>query len=140
METDGANQATAWYVHGHGLLWKVAADGNPYFYHFDGEGNVVAVSTPAGGVVNRYRYDPTGRLSAAEEQVENPFRARGEAGWIDDGNDVIYGDGVYHLPELKVAVNGSVSIAPPEPSLTPPLDPTTACFLRGLGCAAGRAK
>jgi len=32
---------------GAGLLWKVTADGTAYFYHFDGDGNVVAMSNPS---------------------------------------------------------------------------------------------
>ena len=46
METDGSNAPIAYYIYGLGLLWKIAADGTPYFYHFDGDGNVVAVSNP----------------------------------------------------------------------------------------------
>src|SRR5262249_35861384 len=61
VEMDSSNTPLAWYVHGLGLLWKVTADGGAYFYHFDGDGNVVAVSSPTSGVVNRYRYDPSGR-------------------------------------------------------------------------------
>ena len=40
----------AWYVYGLGLLWKVTADGTPYFYHFDGDGNTVALSNATAGV------------------------------------------------------------------------------------------
>ena len=54
-ETDSSNALVAWYVYGLGLLWKVSADGTTYFYHFDGDGNVVAVTTGAKGVVNQYR-------------------------------------------------------------------------------------
>ena len=76
METDGSNNPVAYYIWGSGLLWKVHAPGQIYFYHFDGDGNVVALSSPTSGVVNRYRYDPLGKLMASDESVENSFRAR----------------------------------------------------------------
>ncbi len=90
MESDPSGAPIAWYVYGLGLLWKVTADGTPYFYHFDGDGNVVAVSNTVAGVVNQYRYDPSGNLVSSHETVENLFRAHGQSGWIDDGNGLIF--------------------------------------------------
>src|SRR5262249_54248113 len=99
MEFDGDNKPVAFYVWGSTPLWKVASDGKPYFYHYDGDGNVVAVSNPAAGVVNRYRYDAIGRLVSSMEGVDNPFRARGAAGVMDDGNGFLFADGAYFHPE-----------------------------------------
>jgi YD repeat-containing protein len=115
METDGANNPVAYYVYGLGLLWKIGSNGKVYFYHFDGDGNVVAVSDSTTGVVNRYRYDPLGRLIASDESVENPFRARGEAGWIDDGNGLLYGDGNYYAADLRQTLRGTIDVDPPDP-------------------------
>jgi YD repeat-containing protein len=140
LETDGSGNVVAQYVYGLSLLWKVAANGRAYFYHFDGDGNVVALSNPAAGVVNRYRYDPLGRMVANEETVENAFRARGAAGVIDDGNGLLYADGQYVAPDIQVRLNGSVDIRPPVPDLNPSLAPPGACLWKGIGeCALAGA-
>ncbi len=132
METDTANTPIAWYVYGLGLLWKVAADGTTYFYHFDGDGNTVALSNPTAGVVNQYRYDPTGRLLASGEGVENLFRARGEAGWADDGNGLLFTGTQFQVPELRLTLPASADPAPPVPDLTPQLPGIATCFLSGV--------
>ncbi len=141
METDNTNTPIAWYVYGLGLLWKVTAAGTPYFYHFDGDGNTVALSTPASGVVNRYRYDPTGLLVSVTEGVENMFRAHGEAGWIDDGNGLVFNGNAYLLPALRLTLPAAADPSPPAPNLLPQLPGAGACFVEGVvGClfATGR--
>jgi YD repeat-containing protein len=140
-EADSSNAPVAWYVHGLGLLWKVTADGKTYFYHFDGDGNVVAVSNPAAGVVNQYRYDPLGRLVTSNETVENTFRARGESGWIDDRNGLVFTGSAYEFPELKVTLPASVDPSAPAPDLLPRASGAVACFVEGVSScifASGR--
>jgi YD repeat-containing protein len=132
METDSSHSPVAWYVYGLGLLWKVAADSSTYFYHFDGDGNVVALSSPTGGVVNQYRYDPMGRLIASNEIVENMFRARGEAGWTDDGNGLVFTGGAYQFPELRLTLPATADPSPPVPDLSPQFPGAGACFLQGV--------
>ncbi|MCL5743328.1 MAG: DUF6531 domain-containing protein [Acidobacteria bacterium] len=142
METDGDGNAVAYYVHGLGLLWKIeAGSGKTYFYNFDGDGNVVALTDPSAGVVNRYRYDPLGKLAAADEAVENPFRMRGESGWMDDGNGLLYRDGAFYFPDLRAVLRGSVELSPPYPRLLPNFPPAAACFTEGVAAcqfAGGR--
>jgi YD repeat-containing protein len=130
-ELDGGNQPIAWYVYGLGLLWKVTADGTAYFYHFDGDGNVVAVSNPQAGVVNTYRYDPLGRLVSSNEGVENIFRARGESGWVDDGNGLLFTGETFQVVDARVTVPGSADPAPVAPDLAPRFTGAGACFLEG---------
>jgi YD repeat-containing protein len=133
METDGANNPVAYYVWGVGLLWKVTAAGQIYFYHFDGDGNVVALSSPAVGVVNRYRYDPLGNVMASDESVENTFRARGQSGWVDDGDGLLYADGNYYAPDLRRFLPGTVNLDPPIPAaIVPRFTGAGACFLDGV--------
>ncbi len=132
MEMDGSYTPIAWYVYGLGLLWKVAADSSTYFYHFDGDGNVVALSTPTGGVVNQYRYDPTGRLVASNEIVENMFRAHGEAGWTDDGNGLVFTNSLYQFPELRLTLPATADPSPPATGLSPQFPGAGACFLQGV--------
>jgi YD repeat-containing protein len=132
MEMDGSYTPVAWYVYGLGLLWKVAADSSTYFYHFDGDGNVVALSTPTGGVVNEYRYDPLGRLMASSEIVENMFRAHGSAGWMDDGNGLVFTNSLYQFPELRLTLPAAADPSPPAAGLSPQFTGAGACFFQGV--------
>lgn len=141
METDASNAPVAWYVYGLGLLWKVAADGTAYFYHFDGDGNTVAISNPSAGVVNTYRYDPQGRLVASTEGVENVFRAGGEAGWVDDGNGLLFTGSQFQSPELRLALPATVEPGPPPPDLQPKFSGVAACFVEGVAnCLAATGR
>ncbi len=141
METATDGTPIAWYVYGLGLLWKVAADGTPYFYHFDGDGNTVAVSNPAAGVVNTYRYDARGRLIATKEGIENLFRARGEAGWVDEGNGLLFNGARFQFPELRLTLPSAYDPSPPVPDLEPPLSGAGACFLEGVpNCLAATGR
>jgi YD repeat-containing protein len=138
METDGSNNPTAYDIWGLGLLWRVTPAGRIYFYHFDGDGNTVALSSAAAGVVNRYRYDPLGKLIASDESVENTFRARGESGWVDDGDGLLYADGNYYAPDLRATLPGTVNLSPPNPAIVPRFPSAGACFTEGVSdCAPG---
>jgi YD repeat-containing protein len=131
-QVDGSNNPVAWYVYGLGLAWEVAANGTPYYYHFDGDGNVVALSNPTAGVVNTYRYDPLGRLVSSNETVPNLFHAHGEGGWVDDGNGLLFTGGRYLFPDLRLTLPAEVDLMPPAPRLTPQLNGAGACFLDGV--------
>jgi YD repeat-containing protein len=142
METDGAGNPVAYYIWGLGLLWKVTASGQIYFFHFDGDGNVVALSSPSAGVVNRYRYDPLGKLMASDESVENSFRQGGQTGWVDDGDGLLYADSNYYSPDLRRTLPGTVVLEPPNPAaIVPRFAGPGACFFEGVAdcdAAAGR--
>jgi YD repeat-containing protein len=141
METDSSGTTIAWYVYGLGLLWKVTADGTPYFYHFDGDGNTVALSNPTAGVVNTYRYDAQGRLVSANEGVDNVFRARGESGWMDDGNGLLFTGTQFQFPELRLTLPAAADVSPPVPALLPPLSGVGACFFEGVAnCLAATGR
>ena len=141
METDASNTPLAWYVYGLGLLWKVTADGTPYFYHFDGDGNTVALSNPTAGVVNTYRYDAQGRLLAATEGVDNVFRAHGEAGWTDESNGLLFTGGQFQFPELRLTLPGKADLSPPVPDLLPQFNGAGACFFEGVAnCLAATGR
>ena len=141
METAVDGTPIAWYVYGLGLLWKVTADGTPYFYHFDGDGNTVAMSNPSAGVVNTYRYDAQGRLISTKEGVENIFRARGEAGWVDQGNGLLFTGAQFQFPELRLTLPSAYDPSPPVPDLQPQLSGAGACFLEGVpNCLAATGR
>jgi YD repeat-containing protein len=140
-QVDSSNNAIAWYIYGLGLAWEVTANGTPYFYHFDGDGNVVAVSNPTAGVVNTYRYDPLGRLVSSNETVPNIFHAHGERGWVDDGDGLLFTGSRFLFPDLHLSLPGLVDLRPPMPSLSPELTGAGACLVEGVAhCpfAAGR--
>jgi len=131
-ELDGSNNPIAWYIYGLGLLWKVTAGGAAYFYHFDGDGNVVALSNPTAGVVNQYRYDALGRLVSSNEGVENLFRAHGEAGWVDDGNGLLFTGDAFQFPDLRLTLPAAADPSPPSPDLAPRFTGAAACFIEGV--------
>lgn len=130
-ETAGDGSPLAYYVWGLAPLWKIDASGQAYFYHFDGEGNAVALSTSADGVVNRYRYDPRGRLAAAQEKVDNPLRARAASGCIDDGDGLLYSGAAFRFPELGLTLNATADVEPPVPDLLPALRAPGTLLLTG---------
>ena len=135
-QVDSSNNPVAWYVYGLGLAWEVTASGTTYFYHFDGDGNVVAVSNPTAGVVNTYRYDPLGRLVSSSETVPNLFHAQGRRGWVDDGNGLLFTGRRYLFPDVRLALPGLVQLWPPAPELTPHFRGAGACFTEGItNCA-----
>jgi YD repeat-containing protein len=135
-QVDSSNNPIAWYVYGLGLAWEVAANGTPYFYHFDGDGNVVAVSNPKAGVVNTYRYDPLGRLVSSNETIPNLFHGHAERGWVDDGDGLLFTGSQYRFPDPRLTLPALVDLMPPVPSLTPHLIGAGACLLEGVtNCA-----
>jgi hypothetical protein len=83
-------------------------------------------------VVNQYRYDPTGRLIASNEAVENMFRARGEAGWMDDGNGLVFTNRLYQFPELRLSLPATADLSPPGADLSPQFTGAGACFFQGV--------
>jgi YD repeat-containing protein len=141
METAADGTPIAWYVYGLGLLWKVTADGTPYFYHFDGDGNTVALSNPSAGVVNTYRYDAQGRLISSKEGVDNMFRTRGETGWADQGNGLLFTGTQFQFPELRLSLPSAYDPSPPIPELQPQLSGVGVCFVEGVAnCLAATGR
>ena len=113
----------------------------PYFYHFDGDGNTVALSNPSAGVVNTYRYDAQGRLISTKEGVENLFRARGEAGWMDEGNGLLSPARSSSSPNCASLCQPAYDPSPPVPDLQPQLSGAGACFLEGVpNCLAATGR
>ncbi|NJM41605.1 MAG: RHS repeat-associated core domain-containing protein [Anaerolineae bacterium] len=89
-EYDGGNALLARYVHGFGLVSRVAANGSAAFYGFDGTGHTRQMTDAGGSVVNRYDYDPFGVMLSASEGVANPFGYVGQFGVMRDLNGQSY--------------------------------------------------
>jgi hypothetical protein len=64
--------------------------------------------------------------------VENMFRARGEAGWMDDGNGLVFTGSAYQFPELRLTLPAAADPSPPVPDLSPQFPGAGACFLQGV--------
>jgi YD repeat-containing protein len=141
MEAAGDNTPVAWYVYGLGLAWKVTADGTAYFYHFDGDGNVVALSNAAQGIVNTYRYDPSGTLAGANEGIENDLKAHGATGWVDDGNGLVFTGSRYQYGAAGLTLPAGANPAPPAVGIAPAFGGGGACLVQGVAaCGAASAR
>jgi RHS repeat-associated protein len=99
-EFDVNNNPVSYYIYGLGLLYKIDAAGNPYYYHFNSTGHTVAMTDSAGAVVNRYAYTPFGELASRSETISNPFRFVGKIGVIDDENGLFYMRARYYDPQI----------------------------------------
>ena len=75
-----------YFICGKGLLAWVDGSGNLYCYHFDGNGNTVAVTDANQKVVNKYSYSPYGMVEGRFEQKPPPFTYVGQFGVMDEGN------------------------------------------------------
>lgn len=99
-EYDGNGNLIAYYIYGLGLIYKVDASGNPYYYHYDFTGNTVAMTDSSGSIVNKYAYTPFGTLVGSKETVSNPFRYVGKYGVMDGDNGLYYMRARYYDSEV----------------------------------------
>ncbi|XP_068683141.1 uncharacterized protein [Montipora foliosa] len=67
-----------------GLVALVDKNGNLFYYEFDGLGSVVGVLGPSGDRVNRYSYDPFGRMLEFDEALPQDFTFIGQWGVTAD--------------------------------------------------------
>lgn len=98
-ETDAQGQLLRSYVYGYGLLAQISAAEVPRYYHFDPQGNTLALSDATGAVTDRYAYSPYGETSASGTSI-NPFRFVGQYGVMDDLNGLHYMRARYYRADL----------------------------------------
>ena len=67
------------YNSGLGLASQTGPSGTGY-YDFDGGGNTVGITDPAGQYENQYNYPPSGEENVGQESLPNQFTTAGEAG------------------------------------------------------------
>jgi RHS repeat-associated protein len=106
-ETDGSGNITSYYVYGQGLVYKVTPTNGHFYYQFDPNGSTISMITALDFSVNRYAYDPFGKITNKAEvfpntgtTVPNPFRFGGRFGLMDDDNGLVYVRARYYAPEL----------------------------------------
>ena len=104
-ETDASGNITAYYVYGLGLISKITPSDETYYYHYDGLGNIVAMTDSAGSVVNKYSYDAYGKVLSQVEAVSNPFKYVGLFGVIDEGNGLLYMRARYYDTAMRRFLN-----------------------------------
>jgi hypothetical protein len=102
---------------------------------------VVALSNAAQGLVNTYRYDPSGALAEGNEGIDNGFRARGASGWVDDGNGLVFTGSQYQFPAVGLTLPAAANPAPPVPGIAPAFNGGGACLVQGVtACAMANAR
>lgn len=84
METDENDEVIATYHHEptlHGELNSMTRDGKTYYYHYDGEGNTVAVTDEDENVVEEAEYTAFGEVVEKTSSIVNPFGYKGALGY-----------------------------------------------------------
>jgi len=108
-ETDGNGNITSYYIYGQGLIYKVLPTANNphYYYQFDPSGSTVSMTSDGDFYLNRYAYDPFGKVTNSAEvfpntgtTFPNQFKFGGRFGLIDEGNGLVYVRARYYAPEL----------------------------------------
>ncbi|NCP03637.1 MAG: RHS repeat-associated core domain-containing protein [Deltaproteobacteria bacterium] len=66
---DGTTSVMSRYVHGPGTDEPLALvkNGQSYYYHADGQGSVLALSDSSNSIIQRYKYDSFGALTAIQD-------------------------------------------------------------------------
>ena len=91
FETDDRRQVTAVYVYREGDLVAMHHVGKGWhFYHFDANGNTIAMTDEAGAVSAMYRPLPYGAAGYGFARIRNPFTFAGRYGVLDEGAGLYY--------------------------------------------------
>ncbi len=98
-EVDDSNRITS-YIHGLGLMAMVTDTGQVYTYHFNAVGSTVAMSDSGQNIINKYVYDPFGKITNQVEAVSQPFKFVGQHGVMTEPNGLYYMRARYYDPEV----------------------------------------
>jgi RHS repeat-associated protein len=105
-ETDAAGRVQVYYVYGLELIARITSAGQTLTYHYDPTSSTVALTDRAGNALNKYAYDPYGKMAAnSVESVPNSFRFVGAYGVTDEENGLLYMRARYYLPQLGRFLN-----------------------------------
>jgi len=99
-EANGDNNITKYFIHGLGLMAMVTPTDQVYTYHFNAIGSTIATSDSTQTMVNKYSYDPFGKVMSQDEQVPQPFKFVGQHGVMTEPNGFYYMRARYYDPEV----------------------------------------
>lgn len=104
-DLDGANNITAWYVHGPDLCYRVDATNGLICYHADAMANIIALTGGDGSLVAQYAYTPYGRNLGStnfSSQVSNPYLFVGSQGVMEELPGLYFMRARYYSAEAGV--------------------------------------
>ena len=96
---DGANNITARFIYGRGLLATATSDA-AYCYHFNANGNTTALTDATQNIVNSYAYDPFGQVVDEQETIPQPFKFVGQFGVMAESYGLYYMRARYYDPSV----------------------------------------
>lgn len=98
--------STITYVYGIGLLYEVNdATGDATYYHYDNNGNTVAITGPTGALTDRIEYSGYGQITHRVGTTDTPFLYVGQFGVQADANGLLYMRARYYSSELHRFLN-----------------------------------
>jgi RHS repeat-associated protein len=71
-----------------------------YCYHFNATGSTVAMTDSSQTMVNKYAYDPFGKVTNQEEAISQPFKFVGQYGVMTEPNGFYYMRARYYDPQV----------------------------------------
>ena len=71
-----------------------------YCYHFNATGSTVAMTDSSQTMVNKYAYDPFGKVTNQEEAIPRPFKFVGQYGVMTEPNGFYYMRARYYDPNV----------------------------------------
>ncbi len=84
---------------GIGGLLSMQQSGAKYYYHYDGRGNVTAVTDSQQQVVAQYLYDEYGQVNNQSATLDQPFKFSTKR--YDSATGMIYFGYRYYIPEIQ---------------------------------------
>jgi len=103
-EYDASNNLRRRYIYGPGvdkpicMIETMGSYAGTYYYHFDGSGNVVALTNASGNTVEVYEYDVYGKVGATDASHPNRFMFTGRE--FDKETGLYYYRARYYKPEI----------------------------------------
>jgi RHS repeat-associated protein len=98
MERDSADNPIAYYVHGLGLNARITPSGDARYYHYDANGNTVALTDTGGLITDAYVYSSFGDGLGQQGSTSNPYRFLGQFGVQNEGNGLNFVRARYYHP------------------------------------------
>lgn len=98
-EMDEDNQANQYYIYGDGLLYSIDfLTDERLFFHYDFNGNTVAITDSQGTVTYSYAYLPFGDIQMSGEPFQTVFKYGGKYGVMHEPNGLYFMRARYYDP------------------------------------------